>query len=133
MSEKTVLRNVVGGERVDAADGRSLDLVDPTTGEVAAQAIFGGLVALPDREVFVMVGDGSYMMMNSELQTSVMLGKKIVVAGAIAIGLLPQGAAAQETRLDPRWTAWTGCWRCSGATRPGASWPASRRTCRSSG
>jgi 3D-(3,5/4)-trihydroxycyclohexane-1,2-dione acylhydrolase (decyclizing) len=44
--------------------------------------IAGGLgakMALPDREVFVMVGDGSYMMMNSELQTSVMLGKKLIV------------------------------------------------------
>jgi 3D-(3,5/4)-trihydroxycyclohexane-1,2-dione acylhydrolase (decyclizing) len=33
----------------------------------------------PGREVFVMVGDGSYMMMNSELQTSVMLGRKLIV------------------------------------------------------
>jgi 3D-(3,5/4)-trihydroxycyclohexane-1,2-dione acylhydrolase (decyclizing) len=44
--------------------------------------IAGGLgvkMALPDREVFVMVGDGSYMMLNSELQTSVMLGKKLIV------------------------------------------------------
>ena len=44
--------------------------------------IAGGLgvkMARPDREVFVMVGDGSYMMMNSELQTSVMLGKKLIV------------------------------------------------------
>ena len=44
--------------------------------------IAGGLgvkMALPDREVVVMVGDGSYLMMNSELATSVMLGRKIVV------------------------------------------------------
>ena len=44
--------------------------------------IAGGLgvkMALPDREVFVMVGDGSYMMMNSELQTSIMLGQKLIV------------------------------------------------------
>jgi 3D-(3,5/4)-trihydroxycyclohexane-1,2-dione acylhydrolase (decyclizing) len=44
--------------------------------------IAGGLgakMALPDREVFVMVGDGSYMMLNSELQTAVMLGKKLIV------------------------------------------------------
>ncbi len=34
----------------------------------------GVKMALPDREVVVMVGDGSYMMMNSELATSVMLG-----------------------------------------------------------
>jgi 3D-(3,5/4)-trihydroxycyclohexane-1,2-dione acylhydrolase (decyclizing) len=44
--------------------------------------IAGGLgvkMAHPDREVVVMVGDGSYMMLNSELATSVMLGHKIVV------------------------------------------------------
>ena len=44
--------------------------------------IAGGLgvkMAQPEREVFVMVGDGSYMMLNSELQTSVMLGKKLIV------------------------------------------------------
>lgn len=43
--------------------------------------IAGGLgvkMARPDREVVVMVGDGSYMMMNSELATSVMLGHKII-------------------------------------------------------
>ncbi|MEF2072204.1 3D-(3,5/4)-trihydroxycyclohexane-1,2-dione acylhydrolase (decyclizing) [Consotaella aegiceratis] len=39
----------------------------------------GAKMALPDREICVMVGDGSYMMMNSELATSVMLGIKIIV------------------------------------------------------
>jgi 3D-(3,5/4)-trihydroxycyclohexane-1,2-dione acylhydrolase (decyclizing) len=44
--------------------------------------IAGGLgvkMARPECEVYVMVGDGSYMMLNAELQTSVMLGKKLVV------------------------------------------------------
>jgi 3D-(3,5/4)-trihydroxycyclohexane-1,2-dione acylhydrolase (decyclizing) len=44
--------------------------------------IAGGLgvkMALPEREVVVMVGDGSYLMMNSELATSVMLGQKLIV------------------------------------------------------
>jgi 3D-(3,5/4)-trihydroxycyclohexane-1,2-dione acylhydrolase (decyclizing) len=44
--------------------------------------IAGGLgakLARPDREVIVIVGDGSYLMMNSELATSVMLGAKIIV------------------------------------------------------
>lgn len=44
--------------------------------------IAGGLgvkMAQPQREVVVMVGDGSYMMMNSELATSVMLGRKLIV------------------------------------------------------
>ena len=44
--------------------------------------IAGGLgvkMARPDREVVVMVGDGSYLMMNSEIATSVMLGLKLVI------------------------------------------------------
>jgi len=44
--------------------------------------IAGGLgvkIAEPERDVFVMVGDGSYLMMNSEIATSVMLGKKLVI------------------------------------------------------
>ncbi|MGN6685827.1 MAG: 3D-(3,5/4)-trihydroxycyclohexane-1,2-dione acylhydrolase (decyclizing) [Devosia sp.] len=44
--------------------------------------IAGGLgvkLAKPDEDVIVMLGDGSYMMMNSELATSVMLGKKLTV------------------------------------------------------
>ena len=44
--------------------------------------IAGGLgvkMAEPGREVVVMVGDGSYLMMNSELATSVMLGRKLIV------------------------------------------------------
>ena len=42
-------------------------------------AALGVKMAHPDREVVVMVGDGSYMMLNSELATSVMLGHKIIV------------------------------------------------------
>ncbi|WP_105371173.1 3D-(3,5/4)-trihydroxycyclohexane-1,2-dione acylhydrolase (decyclizing) [Neorhizobium huautlense] len=44
--------------------------------------IAGGLgikMAEPDRDVIVMVGDGSYMMMNSELATAVAMGAKITV------------------------------------------------------
>ena len=44
--------------------------------------IAGGLgvkLAKPDREVIVMVGDGSYMMMNSEIASSVMLGLKLII------------------------------------------------------
>ena len=44
--------------------------------------IAGGMgvkMAHPEREVIVVVGDGSYMMLNSELATSVMLGLKIIV------------------------------------------------------
>jgi 3D-(3,5/4)-trihydroxycyclohexane-1,2-dione acylhydrolase (decyclizing) len=44
--------------------------------------IAGGLgvkLAQPEAEVIVMLGDGSYMMMNSEIATSVMLGQKLIV------------------------------------------------------
>lgn len=44
--------------------------------------IAGGLgvkMAKPEREVIVVVGDGSYLMLNSELATSVMLGYKIIL------------------------------------------------------
>ena len=44
--------------------------------------IAGGLgikMAEPDRDVIVMVGDGSYMMMNSELATAVGMGMKITL------------------------------------------------------
>ncbi len=39
----------------------------------------GVKMAQPKREIIVLVGDGSYLMMNSEIATSVMLGIKIIV------------------------------------------------------
>jgi 3D-(3,5/4)-trihydroxycyclohexane-1,2-dione acylhydrolase (decyclizing) len=44
--------------------------------------IAGGLgvkLAQPDREVFVMLGDGSYLMMNSEIATSIQLGRRLII------------------------------------------------------
>jgi 3D-(3,5/4)-trihydroxycyclohexane-1,2-dione acylhydrolase (decyclizing) len=44
--------------------------------------IAGGLgvkMAKPGREVIVMLGDGSYLMLNAEIATSVMLGLKLIV------------------------------------------------------
>ena len=44
--------------------------------------IAGGIgvkMAMPDREVVVTLGDGSYLMMNSEIATSVMLGQKLII------------------------------------------------------
>ena len=44
--------------------------------------IAGGIgmkMAQPEREVVVMVGDGSYLMLNSEIATSVMLGIKLTI------------------------------------------------------
>src|SRR5712692_574069 len=44
--------------------------------------IAGGLgvkLALHEREIWVLVGDGSYLMMNSEIATSVLLDKKLII------------------------------------------------------
>jgi 3D-(3,5/4)-trihydroxycyclohexane-1,2-dione acylhydrolase (decyclizing) len=44
--------------------------------------IAGGIgvkMANPDKDVVVMLGDGSYMMMNSEIATSVSLGRKLTI------------------------------------------------------
>ena len=39
----------------------------------------GVKLAQPEREVIVMVGDGSYLMLNSEIATSVRLGAKLII------------------------------------------------------
>jgi 3D-(3,5/4)-trihydroxycyclohexane-1,2-dione acylhydrolase (decyclizing) len=65
--------------------------------------IAGGLgvkMADPGREVYVMVGDGSYLMMNSEIVTSVQEGYKLTVvlvdnAGFSSIGSLSRSVGAQ--------------------------------------
>jgi 3D-(3,5/4)-trihydroxycyclohexane-1,2-dione acylhydrolase (decyclizing) len=36
-------------------------------------------LALPDREVIVMVGDGSYLMLNSEIETSVRMRARLII------------------------------------------------------
>lgn len=59
--------------------------------------IAGGLgvkMALPHREVFVTIGDGSYLMLNSEIATSVMLGLKLTIV------LLDNGGYACINRLQ---------------------------------
>jgi 3D-(3,5/4)-trihydroxycyclohexane-1,2-dione acylhydrolase (decyclizing) len=67
----------------------------------------GAKLARPEREVIVIVGDGSYMMLNSELATSVMLGKKIIVVildnrgyGCIERLQLKCGGASFNNMLD---------------------------------
>ncbi|PCH81456.1 MAG: 3D-(3,5/4)-trihydroxycyclohexane-1,2-dione acylhydrolase (decyclizing) [Hyphomicrobiales bacterium] len=72
--------------------------------------IAGGLgakMAAPDREIVVMVGDGSYMMLNSELATSVMLGLKIILVildnrgfGCINRLQMATGSASFNNLLD---------------------------------
>ncbi|HEX8497900.1 MAG TPA: 3D-(3,5/4)-trihydroxycyclohexane-1,2-dione acylhydrolase (decyclizing) [Actinomycetales bacterium] len=66
--------------------------------------IAGGLgakMATPDRQVFVMVGDGSYLMMAQELVTAVQEGVKLVVVlvqnhGYASIGSLSQSLGSQR-------------------------------------
>ncbi len=66
--------------------------------------IAGGLgvkLAAPDREVFVMVGDGSYLMMAQELVTAVQEGVKLVVVlvqnhGFASIGDLSESVGSQR-------------------------------------
>ena len=66
--------------------------------------IAGGLgvrMACPDRDVFVMVGDGSYLMMAQELVTAVQESIKIIVVlvqnhGFASIGALSESVGAQR-------------------------------------
>ena len=66
--------------------------------------IAGGLgakLAEPDREVFVLVGDGSYLMMASELVTAVQEGVKLIVVlvqnhGFASIGALSESLGGQR-------------------------------------
>ena len=65
--------------------------------------IAGGLgikMAAPEREVYVMVGDGSYLMMNTEIVTSVQEGHKLTVVlvdnwGFASIGALSRSVGSQ--------------------------------------
>ena len=61
----------------------------------------GARMATPDREIYVMVGDGSYLMANSELATSVMLGHKMIVVcldnrGYACINRLQRGCGGES-------------------------------------
>ncbi|WP_435102428.1 3D-(3,5/4)-trihydroxycyclohexane-1,2-dione acylhydrolase (decyclizing) [Arhodomonas sp. AD133] len=80
--------------------------------------IAGGLgvkLAQPEREVFVLVGDGSYLMLNSELATSVAMGAKLIVVvldnrGFGCINRLQQacGGAPFNNLLADTWQAGEG-------------------------
>jgi 3D-(3,5/4)-trihydroxycyclohexane-1,2-dione acylhydrolase (decyclizing) len=66
--------------------------------------VAGGLgvrLACPDRDVFVMVGDGSYLMMATELATAVQEGLKVITVlvqnhGFASIGALSQALGSQR-------------------------------------
>ncbi len=60
------------------AGGYHLEYGYSTMGYEIAGAL-GAKMAAPERDVTVMLGDGSWLMMNSEIATSVMLGLKLTV------------------------------------------------------
>jgi 3D-(3,5/4)-trihydroxycyclohexane-1,2-dione acylhydrolase (decyclizing) len=67
----------------------------------------------PAREVFVMVGDGSYLMMSSELVTAVQEGVKLIVVlvqnhGFASIGALSESVGAQRFGTRYRYRTGTG-------------------------
>jgi 3D-(3,5/4)-trihydroxycyclohexane-1,2-dione acylhydrolase (decyclizing) len=70
--------------------------------------IAGGLgakMASPDRDVYVMVGDGSYLMMAQELVTAVQEGVKIIVVLVQNHGFASIGALSEEVGVQ-RFGTW---------------------------
>jgi 3D-(3,5/4)-trihydroxycyclohexane-1,2-dione acylhydrolase (decyclizing) len=73
----------------------------------------GVAMADPDRDVFVMVGDGSYLMMPTELVTAVQEGVKVIVVlvqnhGFASIGALSEQLGSQRFGTSYRYRAASG-------------------------
>jgi 3D-(3,5/4)-trihydroxycyclohexane-1,2-dione acylhydrolase (decyclizing) len=66
--------------------------------EIAAG--LGVKLAAPEREVYVMVGDGSYLMMNSEIVTAVAEGIKIIVVLVVNQGFQSIGALSESVGVE---------------------------------
>jgi 3D-(3,5/4)-trihydroxycyclohexane-1,2-dione acylhydrolase (decyclizing) len=66
--------------------------------EIAAG--IGVKMAAPDREVYVLVGDGSYLMLNTELVTAVQEGIKIIVVLVINHGFQSIGALSESVGVQ---------------------------------
>jgi 3D-(3,5/4)-trihydroxycyclohexane-1,2-dione acylhydrolase (decyclizing) len=64
--------------RTSSAGGYHVEYGYSCMGYEIAGAL-GVKMARPERQVIAIVGDGSYLMLNSEIATSVMLGKKLVI------------------------------------------------------
>ena len=86
--------------------------------------VAGGLgvkMACPDRDVFVLVGDGSYLMMATELVTAVQEGVKLIVVlvqnhGFASIGSLSESLGSQRFGTSYRYRTADG--RLDGAKLP---------------
>jgi 3D-(3,5/4)-trihydroxycyclohexane-1,2-dione acylhydrolase (decyclizing) len=66
--------------------------------EIAAG--IGVKMAAPEREVYVMVGDGSYLMLNSELVTALQEGIKIIVVLVVNHGFQSIGALSESVGVE---------------------------------
>jgi 3D-(3,5/4)-trihydroxycyclohexane-1,2-dione acylhydrolase (decyclizing) len=66
---------------------------------------FGAKLACPDRDVYVMVGDGSYLMMAQELVTAVQERVKVIVVLVQNHGFASIGALSEEVGA-PRFGTW---------------------------
>lgn len=82
----------------------------------------GVAMAAPDRDVFVMVGDGSYLMMPTELVTAVQEGIKIIVVllqnhGYASIGSLSESLGGQRYGTKYRYRS-AGSGRLDGGILP---------------
>jgi 3D-(3,5/4)-trihydroxycyclohexane-1,2-dione acylhydrolase (decyclizing) len=66
--------------------------------EIAAG--LGVKMAAPDREVYVFVGDGSYLMLNSELVTAAQEGIKIIVILVVNHGFQSIGALSESVGVE---------------------------------
>ncbi|TAL66973.1 MAG: 3D-(3,5/4)-trihydroxycyclohexane-1,2-dione acylhydrolase (decyclizing) [Bacteroidetes bacterium] len=69
---------------------------------------FGAKMACPDREIYVMVGDGNYLMMNNEIVTSIQEGIKFIIIllnnhGFGSIGALSQSTGSQRFGTNYRY------------------------------
>ena len=66
--------------------------------EIAAG--LGVKMAAPDREVYVFVGDGSYLMLNSELATALQEGIKIIVVLVVNHGFQSIGGLSESVGVE---------------------------------
>ena len=96
--------------------------------------IAGGLgvrLGAPDRDVFVMVGDGSYLMMSTELVTAVQENVKVIVVLVQNHGFASIGALSESLGSQRFGTAYRRPQRATGgstATTCRSTWPRTSRS-----
>ncbi len=104
----------------DAKDSYNMEYGASCMGYEIAGAL-GSKLAEPDKEVYALVGDGSFMMLNSEIPTAIQENAKItvVVFDNAAFGCINNLQMGNGIGWQPR---------CATATRRPASWTASTAT-----